>query len=329
MSLPTATAKLVCFGKLPSCGDFVRNGTASASLVQTLDRWMSRTLELLAQDPCWKQTYDQAPATHFAFLGPRSPVGLAGYLVPSQDASGRRYPFIVAASFGVAEPVGFLGLSPLALSRLWTQMEHTAQLAQACQESTQTQEVLTHAERRLQCPATQDATHFREFLETQTLGSLESLLEEAGQALPLRQTLLALGLLLRPLIGHPNPKLERGLQLPLPSDPLYRPFVASFWLDLVAGFLRRSGLELGIFTARHHGRAALVIGFNGACPRSLRSVLDPQAGLKDNIEFSSPSWVEPSVETDYGLKKLSSYLRNPTLSLAQASQTFRETFLGL
>lgn len=329
MSLSASTAKLVCFGKLPSHGDFVRNGTASASLVRTLDRWMSRTLELLAQDPCWKQVYDEAPATQFAFLGPRSPVGLAGHLVPSQDASGRRYPFIAAASFGVPEPAGFLGLSPLALSRLWPQMEHTAQLALACEDAAQTQDVLARAERQLEGLVPPGATHFRDFLQTQTLGALEALLEEAGQALPLRQTLLALGLLLRPLLGQPTPRLERGLQLPLPNDPLYRPFVASFWLDLVAGFLRRSGLELGIFTTRYRGRGLLVIGFNGACPRSLRSVLAPQASLQDNIEFSCPSWVERLVETDYGVKKLSSYLRNPMLSLAQASQTFREAFLGL
>lgn len=329
MSLFAASARLVCFGKLPSHGDFVRNGTASTSLVQTLDRWMSRTLELLAQDPRWKQVYDEAPATQFAFLGPRSPVGLAGHLVPSQDASGRRYPFIAAASFGVSEPAGFLGLSPLALSRLWTQMEHTAQRAQDCANATQTQDVLASAERQLESPVAPNATHFQDFLRTQTLGSLEALFEEAGQALPLRQALLALGLLLRPLLGQPSPRLERGLQLPLPNDPLYRPFVASFWLDLVAVFLRRSALELGIFTTRHRGRGLLIVGFNGACPRSLRSVLAPQENLQDNIEFSCPSWVERSVEADYGLKKLSSYLRDPMLSLAQAGQTFRETFLGL
>jgi type VI secretion system protein ImpM len=34
------------------------------------------------------------------------------------------------------------------------------------------------------------------------------------------------------------------------------------------------------------------------------------------------------VDTDYGLRKLSSYLRDPQLSLGQACLTFRETFLG-
>jgi type VI secretion system protein ImpM len=323
-----ASPKLVYFGKLPSRGDFLRSSSASTPLVQTLDRWMSRTMELLANDPRWKQVYDEAPTAQFAFLGPRSPVGLAGHLMPSQDASGRRYPFIVAGSFDVAEPANFLGLSPLALSGLWTRLENASRLAQACEDAQQIHEVLAKAEQQLDHPPLASTLHFREFLETQTLGSLETLLEEGGQPLPLRQALLALGLLLQPLLTHSTPRLERGLLLPLVKDPLYRPFIATFWLDLLVGFVRRSSLELGIFVTRSQGMPVLVVGFNGACPRSLRSVLDPQSCTQDNIEFSRPTWVERSVDTDYGLKKLSSYLRDPQLSLGQACLTFRETFLG-
>jgi type VI secretion system protein ImpM len=328
MSTSHASPKLVYFGKLPSRGDFLRSNSASTPLVQTLDRWMSRTMELLANDPRWKQVYDEAHSAQFAFLGPRSPVGLAGHLVPSQDISGRRYPFIVAASFDVAEPAGFLGMSPLALSGLWTRLENASRLAQACEDAQQIHEVLAKTEQQLDHPLLASTLHFQEFLETQTLGSLETLLEDGGQPLPLRQTLLALGLLLQPLLTHSTPRLERGLVLPLVKDPLYRPFIATFWLDLLVGFVKRSALELGIFVTRSQGMPVLIVGFNGACPRSLRSVLDPHSCAQDNIEFSRPAWVERSVDTDYGLRKLSSYLRDPQLSLGQACLTFRETFLG-
>jgi type VI secretion system protein ImpM len=57
-------------------------------------------------------------------------------------------------------------------------------------------------------------------------------------------------------------------------------------------------------------------------------VLDPYSCAQDNIDFANTAWVERMVDADYGLKKLSSYLRDPQLSLGQARLTFRETFFG-
>lgn len=329
MNATHAAPKLVYFGKLPARGDFLRSNSASAPLVQTLDRWMSRTMELMAGDPRWKQIYDEAPSAQFAFLGARSPVGLAGHLMPSQDASGRRYPFIVAGSFDVPEPLGFLSLSPLVLSSLWMRLEQACAAAQGCEDAQGLQEVLAKAEQSHDVLPGTSSPHFRQFLDSQTLGSLETMLHDSGHRCSLRQTLLGLGLLLQPLLVPSTAhRLERGLVLPLVKDPLYRPFVASLWLDTLAGFLRRSALELGLFMTRCAGLPVLIIGFNGACPRSLRSVLDPYSCAQDNIDFANTAWVERMVDADYGLKKLSSYLRDPQLSLGQARLTFRETFFG-
>ena len=328
MSAPHTPVQLVYFGKLPSRGDFLRSSSASTPLVQTLDRWMSRTMELMASDPRWKQVYDAAPSAQFAFLGARRPVGLAGHLMPSQDASGRRYPFIVAGSFEVPEPASFLGTSPLSLSGLWTRLENASRMAHACEDAEGIHDALSKAEQQLHHPLVAPTPHFQEFLQTQSLGSLEAMLEDGRPPSSLRQTLLALGLLLQPVLTHGAARLERGVVLPLVKDPLYRPFIAAFWLDLIGGFVRRSALELGVFVTRTQGAPVLIVGFNGACPRGLRTVLDPQSCSHDNIEFSRSNWVERSVDIDYGLKKLSSYLRDPQLSLSQACQTFRETFLG-
>lgn len=329
MTASRAPIQLVYFGKLPSRGDFLRSSSASTPLVQTLDRWMSRTMELMASDPRWKQVYDEAPPAQFAFLGARRTVGLAGHLMPSHDASGRRYPFIVAGSFDVPEPESFLGTSPLTLSGLWTRLEQASQLAHACEDADGIHDALAKAEQQLHQPLPGPTPHFQEFLQTQSLASLEALLGDGRPISSLRQTLLALGLLLQPVLTLGGARLERGVMLPLVKDPLYRPFIAAFWLDLIAGFVRRSALELGIFVTRTQGTPILIVGFNGACPRSLRTVFDPQSCSHDNIEFSRSDWVERSVDTDYGLKKLSSYLRDPQLTLSQARQTFRETFLGV
>ncbi|AKJ28542.1 type VI secretion system-associated protein TagF [Caldimonas brevitalea] len=327
MNTPSVPVNLVYFGKVPSRGDFIRSANSTA-LIQTLDHWLSQTMELLATDPRWKLVYDAAPPVQFAFLGSRSTVGLAGHLIPSQDSSGRRFPFITAGSFEVREPLDFMARSPLALTRLWTRFENSTRLAHDAADVTEVQQQLAHTSVDLEVVPRAYQANFVDFLEMQTLGGLEAMLEQAGQRISMRQTLLALGMLLQPVLAQGSVRLDKGLVLPLVNDPLYRPFVATLWLELVSRFLKRGDFELAIFVTRVDGRPSLVIGFNGASPRTLRAVLDPQATLNDNVEFSQSQWVEDYVDEDYGVKKLSSYLREPQLSLRQALDTYREAFLG-
>lgn len=49
--------QLSYFGKLPSRGDFVKSAN-NVQLLDTLDRWLAQGMELLAEAPDWKTTYD-------------------------------------------------------------------------------------------------------------------------------------------------------------------------------------------------------------------------------------------------------------------------------
>ncbi|MCZ3099973.1 hypothetical protein NYZ00_18800, partial [Acinetobacter baumannii] len=91
---------------------------------------------------------------------------------------------------------------------------------------------------------------FKDFIEFQTVAGLEQMLRADGQTLCLRRTLVALGILLEPVMSAGTSRLDKGLTLPLPSDPVYRSLVASFWLDLVSGFLKRGDFELSLFLGR-------------------------------------------------------------------------------
>jgi type VI secretion system protein ImpM len=327
MSPLTVPVNLVYFGKVPSRGDFIRSAN-HATLIHTLDQWLSQTVELMATDPRWKLVYDAAPPVQFAFLGSRSTVGLAGHLIPSQDSSGRRFPFLTAGSFEVAQPLAFMARSPLALTRLWTRFENTARLAHQASHLSEVQQQLSHTSVDLEITAGAYEANFVDFLEMQTLASLEQMLEQSGHRVSMRQTLLALGMLLQPVLQQGCSRLDKGLVLPLTRDPLYRPFIATLWLDLVSRFLRRSDCELAVFITRRQGRPSLVVGFHGASPRTLRAVLDAQAGHHEHVDFSRSQWVEDHVDEDYGVKKLSCYLREPQLSLRQSVETCREAFLG-
>ena len=78
------------FGKLPSRGDFLKAQGNNHQLIAMLDRWAGQGLEQLSQDVAWKQLYDMGHPLNFAILGSRSRAAIAGHLLPSTDASGRR-----------------------------------------------------------------------------------------------------------------------------------------------------------------------------------------------------------------------------------------------
>jgi type VI secretion system protein ImpM len=174
---------------------------------------------------------------------------------------------------------------------------------------------------------------FRDFLELQTVGSLEAMLRQAGHEIDLRQTLLALGLLLQPVPASGSSQLDKGVRLPLPADPLYQPYVSTLWLELVSRFLRHGDFELLLFIAPGPGQPpdgspTLTLGFSGGSPTVLQAALDPQVGERVFVDLRDAEWVEEHVQQDYAVKKLSSYLQQPQLSLKQAQATFREAFLG-
>lgn len=326
MSVVTDAIELLYFGKLPSRGDFVRS-PGRAQLVDGLDRWQTLTLERLSTDPRWKLLYDEAPSIHFAILGTGSKVGLAGYWQPSQDASGRRFPFITAGSFDLQMPQQSAVLAPLALNKLWARLEQGGRQALL---STDFNEVAASLQGPLQMELPFEAARARlfDFMDDHTVASLEQMLAASGARVQVRQAVLALGLLLRPALAQGGARLTRMLCLPLPSEPGLRACAASWWLLLALGFLTRHEVELGLFMPARSGPPQLLLGFQGASASSLETVIDPQAPGREPVSLTALDWVEDEVLSDHGLRKLSTYLQDPGLSLAQAARTFQEVFLG-
>ena len=320
-----------CFGKLPSRGDFV-GGEGSHQLMQMLDRWSGDALERMARNPSWRQLYDEAPPLHFAFLGSGSRVAVGGHFVPSRDASGRRFPFLLASRLEVARPQAFIARAPLALSRPWSLMARLGQQAVAADDAAPALRDIAAARLAMGAgPQAWDAA-FGDFLELQDIAALQDLLRGSGHPrLSLRHALPALGLLLQPVAAAAG-AVDKGLALPLPADPLYRPLVAAFWLDLVSSFLARADFELALLLREDpaaDGRGpCLLLGFNGADGRTLHAALDPVEGAGRFIPIGDAEWVEEPLSADYGLNKLASHLDRGDLALATARVAFNRTFLG-
>jgi type VI secretion system protein ImpM len=326
---PPSSVQFAYFGKVASRGDFLRSEQHDA-LTRMLDQWLSQGLERAAADPRWKQRYDQVAPCRFAFLGARSTVGLAGHLIPSVDASGRRFPFVTAGSFDIESPLPFMAHAPLALVRLWSRLESIGREACAAADASGPLGRAAQARLEIDTHPRSYAAGLEDFLEMQTVGSLEALLRASHPRLVLRDTLLAIGLLLQPVPGSGMSRLDKGLALPLPEDPLYGPFVGALWMGLVAPFLAHGDFELAMFVLRRRPDegACLCIGFAGGAPRTLQAVFDRESSDDAFVDVVGADWVGEHLEGDYAIAKLASYLAQPQLSMRQAMQTFKECFLG-
>ncbi|KVF72586.1 type VI secretion protein [Burkholderia sp. FL-7-2-10-S1-D7] len=325
----TVQAQIAYFGKIPSRGDFVKSAH-NPQLLQTLDHWIAQALELLAEDPRWKIVYEDAKPMHFAFLGSRSKLAIAGHMVASHDVSMRRFPFLGATALEVDRPLAFLARSPLAFARLWSRVaaQMPALLAKEVPPGALQALGDTQVPIDIGGPGTSHDGTFNDFIEHQSLYGLQQMLLESGHPVRLRGAMLALGSLLRPVMQSGSSHIERGLTLPLPVDPFYRSLVAAFWLELIAPFVAQADFELAIFIGTIAERERLIIGFNGASSKTLLSVVDPQTYAAHNIDIDDPEWIDAHAQNDQQISKLVSYLDQPQLSLRVAIDAFREAFIG-
>ncbi|MES3024253.1 MAG: type VI secretion system-associated protein TagF [Pseudomonadota bacterium] len=318
----------VCyFGKIPSRADFVK-ASDNLALTQVLDEWLANAMELLSTDARWKINYDAQAPLHFAFVGPRSKRAIAGHIVTSSDQSHRRFPFLMVSTIEVDDPVGFVGNGPLVLSRLWNRFEALTAAVLAAPDPALPLQAVTATLIELDLRSAAYDAAFNDFLELQSVGSLEAMLAQAGFEGSVRQLLLAMGLLLQPVLASSSSRLEKSLVLPLPADPMYRYLVAAFWMHLITPFLVRAGFELAICVTRLQDRPTLVVGFSGASAATLQAIIDPQAALERHITFDDLSWVDEQVDSDFAVQKVSAYLEQPSLSLKSAHDSLRLAFIG-
>jgi type VI secretion system protein ImpM len=317
-----------CFGKLPTRGDFVK-GPSQHQLIGILDRWMSACMESLSEDPRWKLAYDQAPSVDFVFVGARNRTSVIGHLRPSRDASGRRFPFLTAATIE-RDDLLMLRCAPAGLTHPFNVLREAAQ---AGTDGADIAEILARLE-ELNSGADFDlalqSDPLGHFVRRTSLASFAEMLAFEAATEQVRRIILAIGLLLRPVLGNANAAIDKAISLPLPGDDRYRDLVAGLWLYLVSAFLRNTALELQVLMASARQSARMVIGFNGASSRTLLNMLSPESSPESAIDLFDPEWIDEhhDLAHDYGVAKLSSYLGQPAMTLEAAIKTFREVFLG-
>jgi type VI secretion system protein ImpM len=327
MSLASTHVSVGYFGKIPSRGDFVK-GSDNPALVKLLDDWLARAMDLMMADSQWKTSYDAVAPLHFVIAGPRRRHAIAGHIVASSDASGRRFPFLMVGMLDVAEPGAFVPSAPLLLGRLWSRLDSLSHEMMTAADGDAPLRAAAGQVVELDLRPDAHAAAFADFVELQSLDTLQALLAQAGYAGSVRRVLLALGMLLQPVLASSTSRLEKSLVLPLPADPLYRGLVGAYWMHAIAPFLARADFELALFVARIGDRPRLVLGFGGASAHTLQAIMDPQAGGERHIAFDDLEWVEDQVDTDYAVGKVSRHLQRSDVSLKSALDALCAAFIG-
>lgn len=323
----TPTTNLLFFGKIPSRGDFVRTGK-SGSIIKVFDQWVSGAMEELVNDPRWKAVYDEHGYIDFAFFSSHDDQAshlVAGTMGFSHDSSSRRFPFICAANTEMLDVKGQLFTSlPLYLPQLWTQTRDwvVRGMTQRDDSGNRFSEGIIHLE-PLQNEALID---HRAFLETTSVDSLQQLLADAHPAFNLKQAILAVGLLLQPVLANRGMALNKGLFLPLPEDVYFQPLVSTFWLELISGFANCMTAEFCLLNKPSYP-ASLCVGFNGASSKALHTLMSQEKN-DYRIDVTEAAWTERFVDSNYGLRKLITYMEHPALSLGKLKETFYEIFIG-
>ncbi|MCK9386354.1 MAG: type VI secretion system-associated protein TagF [Nevskia sp.] len=315
------------FGKIPSRGDFIKSSSAGA-VIQQLDTWVTRGMELLLDDPDWKRRYDEAAPITFLFAGTRARHMITGRLVSSRDASQRRYPLLFGTLAPVSDPLPFLVSAPLSLASAWSLL-HSLQDTVLQAENPQAE--LLHVE-RVDAPIEDPAItsrRLREFAMQTTLADLQQQFGDSEPPPNLRRSILALGILLQPILTQARPEVGKALNCPLPAEPQLAALTAAFWLDLITPFLARANLELAILQTHSPRGPILTLSFGGAQPKVLENIWRQDPHSDYAIDIRDVDWVEDYVGSALHLGKLASYLQHAELSLQRATATFRETFLGL
>lgn len=327
ISFNTPTTHLLFFGKIPSRGDFVRT-SKSGSIIKVFDEWVSGAMEELVNDPRWKTIYDEHGYIDFAFFSSHDNQSrhlVAGTLGFSRDNSSRRFPFICAASSEMLGAEGKLFTTlPLYLPQIWSQTRDgvISGMLQREDSGNQFSEAVVNLNPMLSATLSDHAA----FMETTSVDSLQQLLASAHPSINFKQAVLAVGLLLQPVLSNRGAVLNKGLFLPLPEDVYFQPLVSAFWLGLISGFANSMTAEFCLLN-KPSFPASLCVGFNGASSKALHTLMS-QEKTDYRIDVTQAEWTEQFIESNYGLRKLTTYLEHPQLSLSKLKETFNEVFMG-
>jgi type VI secretion system protein ImpM len=277
--MSTALFPAVCFGKLPSFGDFIRHNAASREVL-AFDEWIHQGLYYSRAHfgASWDQAFAAAPQYHFLFYPENADRFLVGLMQPSRDKSLRSYPFVVSLLIDrrrIAE--GRSHLLPITLSQF---LVGSRQLVSRALNGMDAREIADQTQSLSFAALDQvasESVYRTEFLEKVGLERFwQNLFGSFND--PRKYLILNnLGETLQPFKSRGLHRLTLGLRFPLSSDPSSATYEVCFWVQLCLTILGAPAVTPILFWAGHQDThpGYLFLFFRQPSPRNYLQLLQP------------------------------------------------------
>jgi len=236
----------MCFGKLPSYGDFVRHNAGGRDAL-AFDQWLQQGLYHARAHlgAAWEESFRRAPPYYFLFSPENSEGFLLGLLQPSHDRGERCYPFTIALRLDRRFPTELLPLAPIVFESFLAGATRLARDAGAMTlheigAATEQLDTTTRGDYRAA------VGEYRTRLVATPVADLQ---ERLWKAEPERVFLVFKNLLevLAPVRGRNVARLALGLRFPIAADPAQAGHDVSLWAEAALRVMSATGPRLFLF----------------------------------------------------------------------------------
>jgi type VI secretion system protein ImpM len=243
-------------------------------------------MSALARRPGWQAAYDTGHPFDFLAASTGNGSVVCGRTVAGRDHSGRRSPLMGTLRLDLRAPLAFAATAPFAFEHAWQG------LAIALDTIMQLPRDNTGAlPAGAPCAVKTSRRALRALLDdyvtTEHTSSLNVLLASAGHTNDVVPVTRALFRVLAAARARPKVRIDRGLVLPLPVDPLRRPRVAAFWLDLIITALDGRDIEM-VALLTQEPTARLIVSFDGTRSSELIAAWMPEVASEHYLDLIEP-----------------------------------------
>lgn len=274
-----------CFGKLQKFADFVKFNSGNSEIV-LFDRWLQSGLQYSKTklSTNFNRLYSAAETVQFIFPNQKSSSVLLGTFIPSNDRSGRKYPFIVFSQFSFSITDDNPHLLTIIFDDFFSNSDKNIYLMK---DKEKLDDIIPEIENNFnfgEIKVSHKKSRYDEYLSATTIGKLWNRL--FGKFDDNRKYLLFSNLkeILLPFRTQQLNNFTLGLKIPIVTDNEFKYLDISFWTDVCLRLIGDMNFQPYLFWSRNTiTNTSYVILFLNQPPYDSYTYLIDQSSLLDNI----------------------------------------------
>lgn len=306
-----------CFGKLPKFTDFVKFNSGNNEII-LFDKWLQNGLQYAKTklSTSFDSLYSSPNSTQFIFPIQNSSNVLLGTFIPSNDKSGRKYPFIISTPFNYTFVNENPHLLPLVFEEFFLNSEKNIY---KMKDMDKLDNIIAEIENKLnhsEINIPNKKLLYHNYVNDTTTNKLWNRL--FGTFEDERKYLIFYNLveILSPFRNRQINNFTLGLKIPIVSESKFIFVNISFWIDVCLRLVENVNLQPYLFWSQNPKTdVGYLTLFMNQPPYDNYTHLIDQTYLMDNICFTDKEGNTENAKKFLGSKYLS-LIENKELSLA-------------